>query len=248
MQENVGQEKMSRIKPNNRAHLAQDEGTNSNFEVMVLMVSDLGLLSYFLGIEFEMTRYGMIIHQSKYAKDLLKRLNMQQSNPSETPTKVGLIDPTHYRRIVGCLRYLCNTRPDLNFSVELVSRFMQDPRQSHLLAAKKILRMCKDGRNYCRIRTDWEPIVALSYYEAEYIVASETACQAENNLKKVKLLVNNKSAIDLTRYTTSHARNKHIETRFYFLREQVNNEKLQIEHCRIEIQFADIFIKALKPK
>ncbi|RDX71704.1 putative mitochondrial protein, partial [Mucuna pruriens] len=95
-------------------------------------MSDLGLLSYFLGIEFKMTRYGMVMHKTKYAKDLLKRLNIQQSNPVGTPTEVGLnlkketneeqVDPTHYRRIVGCLR------------------FMQEPKQSHLLAAKRILR------------------------------------------------------------------------------------------------------------
>ncbi|RDY01650.1 Vacuolar protein sorting-associated protein 52 A, partial [Mucuna pruriens] len=52
----------------------------------------------------------------------------------------GSIDPTHYRKIVGCVRHLCNTRPNLSFSVGLISRFMQEPRQSHLLAAKRILR------------------------------------------------------------------------------------------------------------
>ncbi|XP_006588253.1 uncharacterized mitochondrial protein AtMg00810-like [Glycine max] len=101
-------------------------------------MSDLGLFSYFLGMEFRMTQYGTIMHQSKYAQDLLKKFNMQQSNPAGTPAEVGLVleketneelvDPTHYRKIVGCLRYLCNTRSDLNFSVGLISRFMQEPR------------------------------------------------------------------------------------------------------------------------
>ncbi|RDY06329.1 putative mitochondrial protein, partial [Mucuna pruriens] len=101
-------------------------------------ISDLRLLSYFLGIEFELTKYGTVMHQSKYARDLLRRLNMQQSNPVGTPTKVRifleketheeLIDPTHYKKIVGSLRYLCNPRPDLSFNVWLISRFMQEPR------------------------------------------------------------------------------------------------------------------------
>ena len=46
-------------------------------------MSDLGLLSYFLGMEFRMTQYGTVMHQSKYAQDLLKKFNMQQSNPQE---------------------------------------------------------------------------------------------------------------------------------------------------------------------
>ncbi|RDX93288.1 hypothetical protein CR513_24475, partial [Mucuna pruriens] len=113
-------------------------------------MSDLGFLSYFLGIEFKITKYGTIMHQSKYAKDLLRKLNMQQSNPTGTPVEVGhileketneeLVDLTHYRKIVGCLRYLCNTRPNLSFSVGLIHRFMQEPRQSHLLTIKRILR------------------------------------------------------------------------------------------------------------
>ena len=99
-------------------------------------MSDLGFLTYFLGIEFKVTQYGTMMHQSKYAKGLLKRFNMQQINPAGAPAKVGLVlkndtyedlvDPTYYRKIVGCLRYLCNTRPNLSFSVGLSSRFMQE--------------------------------------------------------------------------------------------------------------------------
>ncbi|KHN10476.1 Copia protein, partial [Glycine soja] len=62
----------------------------------------------------------------------------------------------------------------------------------------------------------------------------------------VKLLVDNKSAIDLAKHPNSHGRSKHIETKFHFLREQVSNEKLKIGHCRTEIQLADILTKALK--
>jgi len=74
-----------------------------------------------------------------------------------------------------------------------------------------------------------EPVVTLSSYEAEYIAASEAACQAvwlDAPMKKlqleksckVKLLVDNKSSIDLARHPTSHGRSKHIETKFHFLR------------------------------
>ena len=54
-------------------------------------MSDLGFLTYFLGIEFKVTQYGTMMHQSKYAKDLLKRFNMQQSNPTGTLAEVELI-------------------------------------------------------------------------------------------------------------------------------------------------------------
>ncbi|GJU22231.1 putative RNA-directed DNA polymerase [Tanacetum coccineum] len=58
------------------------------------------------------------------------------------------VDPTKYRRIIGSLRYLINTRPDLSYSVGLVSKFMQSPRESHYAAVKKILRYLKGTTGY----------------------------------------------------------------------------------------------------
>lgn len=43
-----------------------------------------------------------------------------------------------FRQIVGSLRYLCNSRPDICYSVSVISKFMHDPKKSHLIAAKRI--------------------------------------------------------------------------------------------------------------
>jgi hypothetical protein len=43
-----------------------------------------------------------------------------------------MIDQTMYRSLVGSLRYLVNTRPDLAFSVGYVSRFLERPTEEHL--------------------------------------------------------------------------------------------------------------------
>jgi hypothetical protein len=50
-----------------------------------------------------------------------------------------LVDATAYRSIVGNLRYLVNTRPDLAFVVGYVSHFLEEPREYHHAAVKKIL-------------------------------------------------------------------------------------------------------------
>jgi len=47
---------------------------------------------------------------------------------------------TKYRSIVGSLRYLVNSRPDLCFSVGMVSRFMENRNSEHWGALKRILR------------------------------------------------------------------------------------------------------------
>ena len=46
----------------------------------------------------------------------------------------------HYRRLVGSLRYLVHTRPDLAFAVGYVSRFTERPTVEHLQAVKRVLR------------------------------------------------------------------------------------------------------------
>nr|KYP64919.1 hypothetical protein KK1_019532 [Cajanus cajan] len=97
-----------------------------------LEMSNLGLISYFLGIEFKLTQYGIVIHQSKYAKNLLNR-SICSNNLTGTLVEVGLalekdtneklVDSTHYRKIVGCLKYFCNIRSDLSINVRLINKF-----------------------------------------------------------------------------------------------------------------------------
>jgi hypothetical protein len=54
--------------------------------------------------------------------------------------KSDLVDKTKYRSMVGSLRYLVNTRPDIAYAVGIVSRYMKEPRASHWVAIKQILR------------------------------------------------------------------------------------------------------------
>jgi hypothetical protein len=49
------------------------------------------------------------------------------------------VDATQYRHLVGSFRYLVHTRPDLAFSVDYVSRFMQRPTTEHQQAVKRII-------------------------------------------------------------------------------------------------------------
>ncbi|GAU45509.1 hypothetical protein TSUD_129550 [Trifolium subterraneum] len=116
-------------------------------------MNDIGHLSYFLGIEFTRCARGLMMHQKRYASEILKRFDIVNCNLAVTPAEPRLqlskceeedsVDPTKFRSLIGSLRYLCNTRPDLVYSVGIVSRFMDKPRVSHLAAVKRILRYVK---------------------------------------------------------------------------------------------------------
>ena len=190
-----------------------------------------------------------------------------------TPTETGIklqidenekeVDPTLYKQIVGLLRYLCNTRPDIAYCVGLISRVMEKPKTPHFLAAKRILRYMKrtldigilypygqknikeevfgyNDSDWCSDKDDrkstagyvfkfgttlisWcskkQSVVSLSVCEAEYIIDVMAACQAlwlealmkELNLRDyspLRLLIDNKSAIDLVKYPMTHGRSK----------------------------------------
>jgi hypothetical protein len=117
-------------------------------------MSDLGLLTYYLGIEVKQGEQGMTPSQGNYAMKILEWCGLLDSNSCDVPMQPILklkkesssppVDPTEYRSLVGSLRYLVNTQPDLYFSIGYVSQFMEKPHEEHLVAVKHILR-CISG-------------------------------------------------------------------------------------------------------
>ncbi|XP_031275449.1 uncharacterized protein LOC116133918 [Pistacia vera] len=63
-------------------------------------------------------------------------------------------DPERYRRIVGKLNYLTVTRPDIAFSVSVVSQFMSSPRTSHWDAVLHILKYLKGALGHGILYSD----------------------------------------------------------------------------------------------
>ncbi|XP_066360896.1 uncharacterized mitochondrial protein AtMg00810-like [Miscanthus floridulus] len=98
-----------------------------------------------LGVEVCQDASSITLRQTHYAKHILELSGMAGCNPAHTPMeKLRLsrhntaeeVDSTHYRRLVGSLRYLVHTRSDLAFAVGFVSRFMERPTTEHLQAVK----------------------------------------------------------------------------------------------------------------
>ena len=81
-------------------------------------MSDLGKLSYFLGMEFQILKQGMVLRQRKYVKEILKRFRMDDLNPTSSPVELNMnfekngkedkVGVTLFKKIVGSLRYVCN--------------------------------------------------------------------------------------------------------------------------------------------
>eukprot|EP00268_Persea_americana_P015414 TRINITY_DN17101_c0_g1_i5.p1 TRINITY_DN17101_c0_g1~~TRINITY_DN17101_c0_g1_i5.p1 ORF type:complete len:525 (+),score=94.13 TRINITY_DN17101_c0_g1_i5:1509-3083(+) len=269
-------------------------------------MKSLGEASCFLGLEVEKSD-GYFVSQKRYAASLLNRFHMEESKAMTTPMEPflrltkdegkPLEDATLFRQLVGSLFFLTITRPDITFSVGVVSQFMEKPCEGHLITAKRILHYDNGTLNFGLlykqhvsfslsgfVDADWagdvndrrsttgycfntgsaavswcskkQTTVALSSCEAEYMAAT-MATQECIWLKRliqdlvsvfnlpVPIYCDNESAIKLAGNPVFHARTKHIETHYHFVREKVLTEDVELQKIQTEDQVADIFTKAL---
>ena len=94
-------------------------------------IEDLGMLKYFLGMEFARSKEGIFVNKRKYILDLLNETGLFGCKYAETPIEANLklyptkienvIDRERFQKLVGKLIYLSHTPPDIAFVVSIVN-------------------------------------------------------------------------------------------------------------------------------
>lgn len=115
----------------------------------------LGDVKYYLGLEVSRNAVGFFVSQQKFISDLLALAELTDCRSLVVPLdphlklydsdKSGdlIQDPSVYRAWVGILLYLNTCRPDISFSVHLLSQFMHALRVKLMDAAVRVLRYLK---------------------------------------------------------------------------------------------------------
>ncbi|GJS01758.1 hypothetical protein Tco_0318266 [Tanacetum coccineum] len=175
---------------------------------------------------------------------------MESSDPVDTPmvekSKLDedpqgkAVDPTHYRGMVGTLMYLTANADHAG---------CQDTRRS-TSGSMQLL-----GNRLISWSSKRQKSAAISSTEAEYIALSGCCAQVlwmrsqltdyGLGFNKIPMYCDNKSVIALCCNNVQHSRSKHIDIRFHFIKEQVENGVVELYFVNTEYQLADIFIKAL---
>ena len=104
---------------------------------------------FYLGLEIAQEKDGIKITQKGYIEKILKKFNMENANPVETPIIKSSqnIEPGKaeskfpYRSAVGALMYLMvGTRPDIAYAVGVASRSLENPTEDDIVKVKRIFR------------------------------------------------------------------------------------------------------------
>jgi hypothetical protein len=278
-------------------------------------ITDLGEIHWLLGIEILRDRSTRTISlsQKSYIDSVLKRYGLEDAKPLAIPmdpnTKLSNTQSpvttreyaemrdVPYREVVGSLMYAAiGTRPDISYTVGILSRFIENPGRAHWEAAKRVLRYLKGTRDlrmtyggdnseglvgyadadgsmnedrravsgYALIinggAVSWsskrQEIVVLSTTEAEYVAATHAAKEIKwirtfigeiftTLIHPTTLYSDNQSAIALSKDHQYHARTKHIDIRFHFIRWVIEEGVLRLVYCPTDDMTADTLTKPL---
>ncbi|GJW45671.1 retrovirus-related pol polyprotein from transposon TNT 1-94 [Tanacetum coccineum] len=213
-------------------------------------MSMMGKISFFLGLQIFQNPRGIFINQSKYALESLKKYGFDSCDPMDTPMvekskldedKEGkVVDPSHYRGMIGTLLYLTANADHAG---------CQDTRRSTSGSMQFL------GDRLVSWSSKRQKSAAISSTEAEYIAMSGCCAQIlwmrsqltdyGLGFNKIPMYCDNKSAIALSCNNVQHSRSKHIDIRFHFIKEHVENGVIELYFVNTEYQLADIFTKAL---
>ncbi|KAF7768476.1 hypothetical protein Agabi119p4_7719 [Agaricus bisporus var. burnettii] len=231
---------------------------------------DLGSTTLLLGIQVKQDRshHTISLSQEHYIKELLERFNMDDADPLSTPLAPGselsdiipsLEDQAEmksvpYLNAVGALQYLATmTRPDIAYAVSYLGRACKATGRA---TGGYVTLVSGAAVGWSSKR---QPFVTLSSTEAEFVAAVEAGKEIKwtrNILTEFgfpltlpsTLFVDNKSGISVAKNPEHHGRMKHLDLRFYWLREAVKEGLIDSLYVSTHEQVADIFTKAVAKK
>ena len=116
-------------------------------------MSMIGELTHFLGLQIRQQDLGIFLSQSKYAKNLVKKFGLESASSVRTPMSLNVklivdllgksVDSSLYRSMIGNLLYLTASRPAISYSVGVCARYQANPKESHMIALKRIIKYVK---------------------------------------------------------------------------------------------------------
>ncbi|GKA89865.1 hypothetical protein Tco_0811677 [Tanacetum coccineum] len=162
--------------------------------------------------------------------------------------------------MVGSLMYLTASRPDLVFVVCMCARYQASPTKKHLEALKRVFWYLRETINWGLWYSKDTAMALTGYADADHVGCQDTRRSTSGSAQflgdklltnysfafnKVPLYCDKRNDIALCCNNVQHSWFKHIDIRYHFIREQVENDVVELYFMMTDYQLADIFTKAL---
>ncbi|GJU78555.1 hypothetical protein Tco_1275625 [Tanacetum coccineum] len=177
------------------------------------------------------------------------------------------VNETLYRGMIVSLMYLTTSRLDIQFSTCLCARYQANPKESHLIVVKRILRYLKGNPSIGLWYLKCSKFNLKEYSDSDYVgcnmdrKSTSGACQILGGkvvlckhhvdekstllYKMVPIFCDNTSLIAISNNLVLHSRTKHIDIRYHFIRDHILKGDIELHFVPTEYQLADILTKPL---
>ncbi|GKA56017.1 hypothetical protein Tco_0755089 [Tanacetum coccineum] len=188
---------------------------------------------------------------------------MERSKLDEDTNGIA-VDPSQYRGMIGTLMYLTASQPDLQFAICMCVQYQAKPTEKHLHAVKRIFHYLKGTINRGLWYVKDSSIALTTFADADHAGCQDTRRSTSGSAqllgdrlvswssKKQKSTAISSTeaeyitfAIALCCNNAQHSRSKHIDIRYHFIKEQVEQGVVELYFVSTDYQLADIFTKAL---
>ena len=160
-------------------------------------ISMIGELTHFLELQIRQQDSGIFISQSKYAKNLVKKFGLESASSVRTPISPNVklivdllgksVNSSLYRNMIGSLLYLTTSRPDISYSVGMCARYQANPKESHMIALKRIIRYVKTTADFGVWYNKYTNVVLARYFDTDWVGNADN----KNNTSKGCFYVGN---------------------------------------------------------
>ncbi|GJU31578.1 retrovirus-related pol polyprotein from transposon TNT 1-94 [Tanacetum coccineum] len=202
---------------------------------------------------------GIFINQAKYAQKILKKHGMTSCDSIGTPMATKPldadlsetpVDQTKYRSMVGSLMYLTASRPDIVHATYSDHAGCLDTRKStsggiQFLGGDKLISWSSKKQDCTSMSTVEAEYVSLSACCAQVLWMRTQLTDYGFHFDKIPMYCDSKATIAILCNPVQHSRTKHIDVRYYFIKEQVERGIVELFFVETEYQLADLFTKAL---
>ena len=115
-------------------------------------------LTHFLGLQIRQQDSGIFLSQSKYARNFVKNFGLESASSIRTPMSPNIkltidllsksVDLSLYRSMICSLLYLTTSRLDISYSVGVCAKYQANPKESHMIALKRIIKYVKTTADF----------------------------------------------------------------------------------------------------